>query len=240
VAPIVSAAGAPRTEAFARLLDGTLGAVPFSVDAFPAVPVVRARPAREVRDVVELERKSNVDIVIGRATTLVRSADDYLAASIANGILGQSTLSSRLGLRLRDREGLTYGVTSAFLAAGKVAGPWRIGVSVNPANVERAIASARAVLEEYAATGPTERELVQQRNSMAGSQAVSLSSNAGIAAQLERMAYHALADDYVDTYREILGAVSHADVTNAARRYLGPDGLIIAAAGSFTPVSATP
>jgi predicted Zn-dependent peptidase len=75
---------------------------------------------------------------------------------------------------------------------------------------------------------------------MAGSQAVSLSSNAGIAAQLERMAYHALADDYVDTYREILGAVSHADVTNAARRYLGPDGLIIAAAGSFTPVSATP
>ena len=233
--PLVSGAGAPAAADFERLLAASLGAVPFvshvPVDAPPIA--IRARPAREVRSDVELERKSNVDIVIGHATTLVRADDDYVAAVVANGILGQSTLSSRLGLRLRDREGLTYGVTSSFLAAGKLPGPWRIGVSVNPANVDRAIASARDVLARYAAAGPTERELTQQRNSMAGSQAVALATNGGIAAQLERMAYHALPDDYVDGYRDRLAAISRADVEAAIAKHLAPAELIVAAAGTF-------
>jgi zinc protease len=242
VPPLVSAAGAPDAATFGRLLETTLGEVPFASRVRPAEGrvTVHARPARDERSEIELERKSNVDIIIGRATTLVRADDDYLAATIGNGILGQSTLSSRLGLRLRDREGLTYGVTSAFLGAGKVPGPWRIGVSVNPANVERAIASALAVLEQYATHGPTEREIVQQRNSMAGSQAVALATNAGIAAQLERMAYYALPGDYVDRYRERLEAISRAEVALAAARYFAPSALIVAAAGSFTPAPASP
>ena len=235
VAPIVSAAGAPEAAEFARLMRATLGELPFASDARPGETVVpvRARPARAIRSDVELERKANVDIVIGRATSLVRADDDYLAATIGNGILGQSTLSSRLGLRLRDREGLTYGVTSAFIAAGKLPGPWRVGVSVNPANVERAISSVRAVLDDYASTGPTERELVQQRNSMAGTQAVALATNAGISAQLERMAYHALPDDYVDGYRQRLEAVSRADVNAAVAKHFAPADTIVAAAGTF-------
>ncbi len=236
VAPFVSAAGSPVTAEFGRMLDATLGSLAFAsgdVASDAAGVAIRARPPRRIRSDVELERKANVDILIGRATSLVRADDDFIAATIANGILGQSTLSSRLGLQLRDREGLTYGVTSAFLAGGKLPGPWRIGVSVNPANVDRAIESARAVLDDYAATGPTERELVQQRNSMAGSQAVALATNAGICAQLERMAYYGLADDYVDTYRERLDAVSRDDVSAAIGTHLASPESIVAAAGTF-------
>ncbi len=235
--PLVSAAGAPDTASFGRLVEMTLGEVPFTgtePNGRPDVSV-NARPSSTIRSDVEIERKTNVDIVIGRATSLVRADDDYLAALVANGILGQSTLSSRLGLRLRDREGLTYGVTSAFLAAGKLPGPWRIGVSVNPANVDRAIESARDVLDTYAAHGPTDRELTQQRNSMAGSQAVALATNAGISGQLERMAYHDLPDDYVDGYRERLEAISRADVESAIARHLASPELIVAAAGTFSP-----
>jgi len=136
-------------------------------------------------------------------------------------------------LQLRDREGLTYGVTCSFLAGGKLPGPWRTSVSVNPANVDRAIASVRTVMSSYAQSGPTTRELVAQRNSMAGSHHVSLATNAGIAAQLERLAYYGLPDTYVDDYRERLFDVSRDDVVGAIARYLGPDDLIIAAAGTF-------
>jgi zinc protease len=235
--PILSAAGAADTAAFGRLVGATLGEIPFATTerSRESGIRVRARNVRGIRSDIELERKANVDIVIGRATTLVRSDPDYLAATIANGILGQSTLSSRLGLRLRDREGLTYGVTSAFLGGGKLPGPWRIGVSVNPANVDRAIASAVDVLSTYAAEGPSERELVQQRNSMAGSQAVALATNAGISSQLERMTYYDLPDDYVDSYRERLQSIARADVESAIERYLSPADLIVAAAGTFAP-----
>jgi hypothetical protein len=63
----------------------------------PLAVTVRPRRAAERRENVALERKANVDLVIGRAVPLVRADADYLAATLANGILGQSTLSSRLG-----------------------------------------------------------------------------------------------------------------------------------------------
>jgi zinc protease len=231
--PLIAAAGAEDEAAFARLAASTLGRIPFACSEAADPPSVHSRAARDVRDYVSLERKASVDIVLGRATSLVRSSDDYLAAIVGNGILGQSTLSSRLGLQLRDREGLTYGVTSGFLAGGRVPGPWRIGVSVNPANVERAIASARNVLEDYALSGPTPRELVQQRNSMTGGQRVALATNGGIAQQLERIGHYDLGDDYVDTYRERLEAVSAPDVRAAIATYFAPDDLIVSAAGTF-------
>ncbi len=180
---LLSAAGAVPATAFDELATEALGALPVRpIDAMSRPPGVRVRPAREIRENVELERKTSVDVVIGRATSLVRRDDSYLAATVANGILGQSTLSSRLGLQLRDREGLTYGITSGFLGAGRLPGPWRIGVTVNPANVERAVTSARAVLRAYAHDGPTPRELDQQRNSMSGAHRVALGTNGGIAA----------------------------------------------------------
>ena len=231
--PLIAASGAENEAVFARLADRTLGSIPFAASDPSVWPAVRARRARDLCEHVPIERKSSVDIVLGRATSLVRASDDFLAATIGNGILGQSTLSSRLGLQLRDREGLTYGVTSGFLAGGRVAGPWRIGVSVNPANVERAIASARRVLEEYAVSGATSRELVQQRSSMTGGQRVALATNAGIAQQLERIGHYGLGDDYVDTYRERLESVTAANVSTAIRAYFGAEGLIVTAAGTF-------
>jgi zinc protease len=230
--PLVTGAGALDERSFASLLERTLGTVPFR-PAAPPVIEIRPRAARDAFERVELERKSNVDIVLGRAVSLVRSDPDFLAAHLANGILGQSTLSSRLGLRLRDREGLTYGVTSAFLSPGRLPGPWRVTVSVNPANVARAIASVRDVLRDYAEHGPTRRELELQRNSMAGQHHVRLATSAGIAGELERIAYYGLGPDYVDTYREQLEAVERDAVLDAARAYLGEAALIVSAAGTF-------
>jgi zinc protease len=230
--PIVSGAGLGSAEQFAALLEETLGSVPFRGQPV-TLPLVRPKPAGERRENVALERKANVDLVIGRAAGLVRSDPDYLAATLANGILGQSTLSSRLGLRLRDREGLTYGVTSAFLSAARLPGPWRVTIGVNPANVERAVELVRAVLREYAEEGPRERELTAQRNSMAGQHAVALATTGGITGQLERMTYYGLGDDDADTYRARLEAVSAGEVAAAVRRYLGERDLVVVAAGTF-------
>jgi zinc protease len=148
-------------------------------------------------------------------------------------MLGRSTLSSRLGLRLREREGLTYGITSAFLSASRLPGPWRVSLSVNPANIERAIGLVRLVLREFVHDRGLGREIAQQRSAMAGSHDVSLATSGGIASVLERMTYQELPDTYVDTYREELGAIDEAGVRAAAERYLGDRDLIVVAAGTF-------
>jgi len=138
-----------------------------------------------------------------------------------------------LGLRLREREGLTYGITSAFLSASHLPGPWRIMLGVNPANVERAVTLVREVLSDFAEHAPPEREIAQQRNALSGTHDVSLAGNGGIATVLERMTYHDLPADHADTVRASLEAVTAADVRAAAARYLGPDDLTVVAAGTF-------
>ena len=60
--------------------------------------------------------KASADVVLAEPSNLTRRDPEYLACVLANSALGQSALTSRLGVRVRDTEGLTYGIHSSFSA----------------------------------------------------------------------------------------------------------------------------
>ncbi|MFL6229214.1 MAG: M16 family metallopeptidase [Pyrinomonadaceae bacterium] len=194
------------------------------------------------REIVVVKEKANVDVLLGSAAPLRRDAADYYAASIANSALGESTLSSRLGLEVRDREGLTYGIASRFRAPSLAAGPWYIAVSVSPANVERAIESALAVLRDYVADGIREDELADEKSAAIGSFKVSLATNAGLASALWNAEFYQLGADYVDRYPQLIAAVTREEVNAAIRKYFRPDHLTVVIAGDYEspPAAAQP
>src|SRR5256885_1403510 len=147
------------------------------------------------------------------AARLVESVGSITVADVlANRALGESTLSSRLGLQVRDAEGLTYGIASRFRAPTLAAGPWYIAVSVNPGNVERALESAMRVLREYVREGIRPDELEDEKASAIGSFKVSLSTNAGLAAALWNAEFYRLGLDYVERYPELVRAVTVEEV----------------------------
>ena len=185
------------------------------------------------REFVVVKDKANVDVLLGSAAPLRRDASDYYAAMLANRALGESTLSSRLGLRVRDAEGLTYGIGSRFRAPGLAAGPWYIAVSVNPGNVERAVESALNVLREYVREGIRADELEDEKSSATGAFKVSLSTNAGIAAALWNAEFYRLGLDYVERYPELVRAVTVEDANAAIRKYFRPDHLTVVVAGDI-------
>jgi zinc protease len=185
------------------------------------------------REFVIVKDKANVDVMLGTAAPLRRDASDYYAAVLANRALGESTLSSRLGLQVRDVEGLTYGIASRFRAPTLAAGPWYIAVSVNPSNVERAIDSALKVLREYVEHGIRPDELEDEKSSAVGSFKVSLSTNGGLAAALWNAEFYRLGLDYVDRYPELIRAVGAEEVNAARRKYFRPDHLTVDVAGDF-------
>ncbi len=185
------------------------------------------------REIVLLKEKANVDVLLGTAAPLRRDARDYYAATLANGALGESTLSSRLGLQVRDREGLTYGIGSRFRAPSLAAGPWYIAVSVNPGNVERAITSALAVLRDYVSNGMTPDELADEKSSAIGSFKVSLSTNAGLAEALWNAEFFRLGTDYLDRFPELIEAVTLEEANAAIRKYFRPDHLTVIIAGDY-------
>lgn len=227
---ILSVAGDVRANDAMRLLrealDGFGG--PESVEVSVTDPEPRDGARREF---VIVKDKANVDVLLGSAAPLRRDAADYYAAMLANRALGESTLSSRLGLQVRDAEGLTYGIASRFRAPSLAAGPWYIAVSVNPENVERAVASALGVLRGYVEHGIRAEELEDERSSAIGSFKVSLSTNAGLAAAMWNAEFFRLGPDYVERYPELVRAVTIDEVNAAIRKYFRPDHLTIVIAG---------
>ncbi|MFN2597351.1 MAG: M16 family metallopeptidase [Pyrinomonadaceae bacterium] len=208
---------------------------PDSVEIEVADPERREGTRREV---VTVRGKANVDVLLGSAAPLRRDASDYYAAALANSALGESTLSSRLGLQVRDREGLTYGIASRFRAPTLAAGPWYIAVSVNPLNVERAISSSLAVLRDYVENGVGEEELADEKSAAIGAFKVSLSTNAGLAEALWNAEFYRLGADYVDRYPRLIESVTREEVNAAVRKYFRPDHLTVVIAGDYEPRTA--
>jgi zinc protease len=229
---ILSVAGDVRGgEAVGVLRDALEGfAGPENVDVNVTDP---EPPEGARREFVIVKDKANVDVLLGTAAPLRRDASDYYAAVLANRALGESTLSSRLGLQVRDVEGLTYGIASRFRAPSLAAGPWYIAVSVNPSNIERAIDSALGVLREYVEHGIRPEELDDEKSSAIGSFKVSLSTNAGLAAALWNAEFYRLGLDYVERYPELVRAVTVEQVNAAIRKYFRPDRLTVVIAGDI-------
>ena len=195
-----------------------------------------------VREIVLVKEKASVDILLGSAASLRRDSEDYYAAVLANSALGESTLSSRLGLQVRDQEGLTYGINSRFRAPSLAAGPWYVGVSVNPNNIEKAINSALNVLRDYVENGIRPEELADEKSSAIGSFKVSLATNAGLAQAMWNAEFYRLGIDYIDRYPQIIQDVSVEEVNAAIRKYFRPDQLTVVIAGDIetTPTVAAP
>ncbi len=190
-------------------------------------------PDAPLRDIVYMPEKANVDIVMGHAGRLRRTDPEYLAAVIGNAALGYSTLSSRLGVRVRDQEGLTYGIISRFFEPSFLDGPWGVSVTVNPGNVERALAVTEQVLAQYVAEGITPEELEDEKSAFVGSFLVGLGTNGGIASQLLMAEVYGFGPAYLDQLPEQVRALTQEEVNAAIRAYVHPERLITVIAGEY-------
>ncbi len=152
---------------------------------------------------------------------------------IANSCLGQSTLTSRLGLAVRDDAGLTYGIYSRFFGTLQMPGPWATALGVAAANLDQAVELSRSVITRYTNEGPTADELADERTALAGSYNVGLATNGGVARELVTTLAAGEEISRLDTYPADLLSVDRGQVMAAIARYLHPERLVVTAAGDF-------
>ncbi|HKQ77755.1 MAG TPA: pitrilysin family protein [Blastocatellia bacterium] len=218
-------------EAYA-LMEEKLGewqGAPGALIDFPETPL----QSTAVRETVAMRDKSNADVVIGHASRLRRTNPDFIAARIANNALGQSTLSSRLGLKVRDEMGLTYGINSSFAESGIGDGPFVITVTVAPQNIDLAIGATIEIVEDYIANGIKEDELKDEQSSIIGSFKVGLATNGGMASQLAAAELFGLGVKYLDEYPSKVSLITKAEVDEAIRKYLHLEVATTVIAGSL-------
>ncbi|HSI53545.1 MAG TPA: pitrilysin family protein [Ramlibacter sp.] len=201
--------------------------------SFAALPRAVAAAAT-TREAVTLRGKANMNVIMGTASGLRRNDPDYEAALVANAALGQTALSSRIGRRVRDTEGLSYSLASRYLLSDELDGVWMVNINVAPQNLARAIRSTREEIDKFAREGATDLEVQTQKNFFAGNYQVNLGSNAGIASALAIAEKFGHGPRYLDEYPARIAAVTTEQANAAMRRHFFADRLHLIVAGDLT------
>jgi zinc protease len=185
------------------------------------------------REVVTMPGKANMNIILGAASGLRRNDPDYEAALIGNAALGQNSLSSRIGRRVRDTEGLSYNLFSRYGNTDLLDGVWYVNVNVAPQNLAKAMKSTVEEIEKFAREGVTDAEVEAQKSFFAGNYQVGLGSNAGVAAALVTAEKFGFGPKYLDEFPARIRAVTTAEVNAATRKHFFPSRLHTIVAGDL-------
>lgn len=185
--------------------------------------------AQSLRQDVFVPGKTQSDICMGIVGP-ARRADDYLAAQLANSVLGEFGMMGRIGKSVREQQGLAYFAFSR-LGGGHGPDPWTISAGVNPENVERAIASIRREVARLTSELVSKEDLADNQSYFTGRMPLQLESNEGIASHIHSMESFGLGLDYLANYAELVKGIDRRDLLTAARRYLSADEMVVAVAG---------
>lgn len=191
----------------------------------PALAPIRGAVVRKV----PMAGKIQNDIVLGRPGP-ARSHPQFVAARLANNILGVFGMGGRIGHYVRERGGMAYYAASA-LDGGLGPGPWRAYAGVNPKNVERAVALMLAEIKKFTNRKVTEEELADNKTFFIGRLPLSLETNEGVASALGLLELHQLGLDYYQRYPGLVRAITRDDIQQVAREFLSAEDYVLANAG---------
>jgi zinc protease len=200
--------------------------VRFSQQAFIAVPCAKHS--------IPTPDKANATYTAGLVIDQSDRDTDHAALLLGTYILGGSSLSSRLGDRVRQKDGLSYGV-GAFYSAGSEDKVARLAIfaSCNPANVDKVHAAIGEELERLLKEGMPAEEFEKARQGILQSRARARSDDDYIANRLDRslrvgdtLAYDAAMDKrFAELTRE--------EVLAALKKHFDPKRLVVVTAGDF-------
>jgi zinc protease len=202
-----------------------------------AMPITTAVAGSEHK--LNTPDKANATYVAGLVFPLRDDDPDYPALVMGNYILGSGTLSSRLGNRIRQKEGLTYGVSSSLAVSSQdKRASLNITAICNPVNMGRV---EKAVLEELTTLlrdGVTEQELAEAKQGYLQAQTVRRSSDPALSGILSSLRHLDRTMAFEADFEKRVAAVTPEQVATALRRHIDPKKLVVVAAGDFEPKTA--
>ena len=203
-----------------------------------AQPYARvAQPYQDRPDttvVVETPDKANAMFVAGMNLHLRDDDPDYPALVLGNYMLGGGFLNSRLATRIRQKEGLSYGVGSMLSAAAlDSSGTFAAYAIYAPQNVRRLQTAFREEIDRMLHDGFTAVEVEQAKAGWLQSREVARAQDQQLANTLMAyLFYHRTLAFDADLERKVQ-ALTTDQINAAVRRHLDPGKFTIVEAGDF-------
>lgn len=158
-----------------------------------------------------------------------RAHPDQIAIDVMNTILG-GLFSSRINRNLRERNGYTYGASSAFVFR-RGPGPFIVGTSVDARATAPAVAEIFREIDGMRQGPVTPGELSMAQDAIARSLPGLFETTAIAASSIGQIFLYGLDPDHYRNLPERIRAVTAEDVQRAARRHLDPEKAVVVAVG---------
>ena len=159
-----------------------------------------------------------------------RHNSDYFPLLVGNYTLGGGSLVSRLADEIREKRGLSYGISSRF-SPMPAKGPFIIGLATKTGQASNARAVTQDTVERFVKKGPSTEELMAAKQYLNGSFPLHFSSNKSIAANLLNMGFYRLPLDYFDTYLARVNALTTKQIQQAFNKTLTPQKMLTVTVG---------
>jgi zinc protease len=178
--------------------------------------------------------KANATYAAGLIFPMRDDDPDYAALVIGNYVFGSGALSSRLGDRIRQKEGLSYGVSSSLsVSPFDKRAVLTITAISNPQNAGRVAKAVKEELDRLLRDGVTQEELDKARQGYLEAQKVAWSSDIALAGQLSSLRHTGRTMAYEADLQKRIRALTPEQVVTALRAHLDPKKLVVVSAGDF-------
>jgi zinc protease len=187
---------------------------------------------------IDTPDKANATFLTGMLLPMRDDDADYPAMEIADYLFGGNTLSSRLGDRVRQKEGLSYGVTSNFNASAfDKRAAFSMSAICNPANIDKVQTAIKEELDKLLADGVSKEELDRAKQGYLQSQKVRRSSDVGLTGTLAQLSYEGRTMNFIADLERKISELTPDQIAAAVRKHVHPQDLIIVRAGDFATKS---
>jgi zinc protease len=224
---ILIVVGDVETESFLKELEDNFGKWKKgnveNVD-FPALP----ERTENTLTIVDRQGSAQSNIVIS-SLAFERTNQDYFPFIVMNQILGAGA-SSRVFMNLREEKGYTYGAYTR-LDAKRFAGDFEATAEVRTAVTGDALREFFYELNRIRDEKVSDTELNDAKAFLTGVFPIRAETQEGLTSLIVSQKLYNLPDDYLQTYRDNINAVTIEDVEKAAQKYIQPDRMAIVIVG---------
>jgi zinc protease len=184
--------------------------------------------------VVNTPDKPNAYFAAGLGLPIRDDHEDYPALVLANFMIGGGFLNSRLASRIRQKDGLSYGVASQFSAHPiDLSGLFRAYAIYAPENADKLETAFIEEIERAVKEGFTDDEVsdaksgyVQYRNNMR-------SNDSTLASMLSQNLYLDRTMAWTEDLEKKIGDLTPQEIKSALQRHIVPGRISIVIAGDF-------
>lgn len=197
------------------------------------------------RERFETPDKPNAVLLARHNLSFKVSDEDYPALIVANRVFGGGALKSRLGDRIRQKEGLSYGVASSVQADDSIdrkddAGSFNIQAIAAPQNMDKVEAAIREELARLVKDGITVEELRDAVSGTITERQQARAEDGSIAGMLADQLYYGRDMRFTAELDARYQALTLEQVNAAIRKHLKPEALTVYNAGDFAKAKSLP